>query len=183
MDKEKTKEKGKAQKLFILMIPILLAVIATVLLAMTMGGGLSTPTPDPITVESEETTRSDILAGVEPEAKPDAMFTTVAAVELQMKEMLEKLGYKVDTGLGNENNRISLAIYDPETDKYLVGVELDTDAFKESKSCLERDVYKPRFLESRGWTIVRVWCRDWWLYPAKVVKTITTIAEKNKKAK
>ena len=118
-----------------------------------------------------------------PEAKPDAMFTTVAAVELQMKEKLEKLGYKVDTGLGNENNRISLAIYDPETDKYLVGVELDTDAFKESKSCLERDVYKPRFLESRGWTIVRVWCRDWWLYPAKVVKTITTIAEKNKKAK
>ena len=118
-----------------------------------------------------------------PEAKPDSMFTTVAAVELQMKEKLEKLGYKVDTGLGNENNRISLAIYDPDTDKYLVGVELDTDAFKESKSCLERDVYKPRFLESRGWTIVRVWCRDWWLYPAKVVKTITTIAEKNKKAK
>ena len=30
---------------------------------------------------------------------------------------------------------------------------------------------------------VRVWCRDWWLYPAKVIKTITTIAEKNKKAK
>ena len=33
----KTKEKGKAQKLFILMIPILLAVIATVLLAIEHG--------------------------------------------------------------------------------------------------------------------------------------------------
>ncbi len=118
-----------------------------------------------------------------PEAKPEAMFTTVAAIELQMKERLEKLGYKVDTGLGNENNRISLAIYDADTDKYLVGVELDTDAFKESSSCLERDVYKPRFLEARGWTLIRVWCRDWWLYPAKVIKNITAIAEKNRKAK
>ena len=118
-----------------------------------------------------------------PEAKTEPMFTSVAAVEVQMKERLEKLGYQVDTGLGNDNNRISLAIYDPATDKYLVGVELDTDAFKESKSCLERDVYKPRFLEARGWTLVRVWCRDWWLYPTKVIKNITTLAEKNKKAK
>ena len=74
-----------------------------------------------------------------PEAKAEPMFTNVAAVEIQMKERLEKLGYRVETGLGNENNRISLAIYDEETDKYLVGVELDTDAFKESTSCLERD--------------------------------------------
>ena len=115
------------------------------------------------------------------EPKPEAMFTSVAAIEVQMKERLEKLGYTVDTGLGNENNRISLAIYDQKTDKYLVGVELDTDAFKASSSCLERDVYKPRFLESRGWTIVRVWCRDWWLYPSKVVKHIAAIAEKNRK--
>ncbi len=116
-----------------------------------------------------------------PRPKPEPMFTNVAAVEVQMKERLEKLGYKVDTGLGNENNRISLAIYDKESDRYLVGVELDTDAFKESKSCLERDVYKPRFLEARGWTLVRVWCRDWWLYPAKVIKNITALAEKNRK--
>ena len=116
-----------------------------------------------------------------PESKPEAMFTNVAAIELQMKERLEKLGYKVETGLGNENNRISLAIYDPASDRYLVGVELDTDAFKESSSCLERDVYKPRFLEARGWTLVRVWCRDWWLYPSKVIKHITNLAEKNRK--
>ena len=81
-----------------------------------------------------------------------------------------------------DNNRISLAIYDPKTDKYLVGVELDTDAFRASSSCLERDVYKPRFLEARGWTLIRVWCRDWWLYPSKVIKHITATAEKNKKS-
>ena len=109
-------------------------------------------------------------------------LTSVATVEVQMKEKLEKLGYKVDTGLGTANNRISLAIYDGESDKYLVGVELDTDAFKESGSCLERDVYKPKFLEDRGWSVIRVWSRDWWLYPNKVIKSITALAEKNKKA-
>ena len=116
------------------------------------------------------------------EDKPTDAITGVAAIEVQMKERLEKLGYKVDTGLGSANNRISLAVYDEESDRYLVGVELDTDAFKESASCLERDVYKPKFLEGRGWTVVRVWSRDWWLYPNKVIKTITTLAEKNKKA-
>ena len=124
-----------------------------------------------------------VIAELRPtESKPDSIITNVESIEEQMKAQLEKLGYHVDIGLGNDNNRISLAIYDPATDKYLVGVELDTDAFKASSSCLERDVYKPRFLEARGWTIVRVWCRDWWLYPSKVIKNITNIAEKNRKA-
>ena len=116
------------------------------------------------------------------EGKPEnPIMTTVAAVEVRIKERLEKLGYKVDTNLGNTNSRISLAVYDEKTDKYLVGIELDKDAFETSKSIMERDVYKPRFLESRGWTLIRVWCRDWWLYPNKVIKTIVSAAEKNLK--
>ena len=98
-----------------------------------------------------------------------------------MKARLEKMGYKVDIGLGNRNNRISLAVFDPDTDKYLVGVELDRDALLASSSTMERDVYKPRFLEARGWTIIRVWCRDWWLSPQKVIKSIAQAAERNKK--
>ena len=97
-----------------------------------------------------------------------------------MKDKLEKLGYKVEIGLGNKNNRISLAVYDDSCDKYLVGVELDKDAFAASSSAMERDVYKPKFLEGRGWTIMRVWCRDWWISPGKVVRSIVNTAEKNR---
>ena len=114
-----------------------------------------------------------------PEARA-AAITKAPEVEEQIKERLEKLGYRVDTNLGNKNNRISLAIYDEELDRYLVGIELDRHAFAASDSCLERDVYKPRFLYARGWSIIRVWCRDWWLYPSKVIKSITALAEKNK---
>jgi phosphoglycolate phosphatase-like HAD superfamily hydrolase len=93
----------------------------------------------------------------------------------------EKLGYAVHTGLGNENNRISLAVYDEKEDRYLVGVILDTDAFASSPASMERDVYKPKFLEARGWNLMRVWCRDFWISPEKVVKSIASAAEKAKK--
>lgn len=102
------------------------------------------------------------------------------SIEEQMKERIEKLGYKVDVGLGNKNSRISLAVYDDSCDKYLVGVELDKDAFAGSSSAMERDVYKPKFLEGRGWKIIRVWSRDWWLSPARVVRHIVNVAEKNR---
>lgn len=122
-----------------------------------------------------------VLAGLDPaETKADSMEAPTLHIENQIKERLEKLGYKVDIGLGNRNSRISLAVYDEKSDRYLVGVELDKDAFNSSESSMERDVYKPKFLEARGWNIIRVWCRDWWLSPSKVIKAITAAAEKAK---
>ena len=124
-----------------------------------------------------------VLAELDPtERSIESAIVPLASVEDQIKEKLEKLGYTVDTKIGNRNNRISLAVYDKEKDRYLVGVELDKDAFAGSASTMERDVYKPKFLESRGWTILRVWCRDWWLYPTKVIKTIVQAAEEKKSA-
>jgi len=127
--------------------------------------------------EEKRAILSDITSVDYVEREP---ITKLAAVEIKMKEKLEKLGYKVDTALGDRNSRISLAIYDEESDRYLVGVELDKDAFAASSSAMERDVYKPKFLEQRGWTIMRVWCRDWWLSPTKVVRAIVSAAEKNR---
>lgn len=109
-------------------------------------------------------------------------FRVGPSIEMQMKERLEKLGYKVELGLGNKNNRISLAVYDDSCDKYLIGVILDKDAFAASSSAMERDVYKPKFLEGRGWTVMRVWCRDWWISPQKVIRSIVNAAEKNRQS-
>ena len=101
-------------------------------------------------------------------------------LEEQIAERLRRLGYTVDTRIGNTKNRISLAIYDEKEDRYLVGVELDKDAFGASEYSVERDVYKPKFLEARGWRVMRVWSRDWWLSPTKVIKAITTAAERSR---
>ena len=123
-----------------------------------------------------------ILAGICPTegSSESKILSAGPSIEEQMKEKLEKLGYKVDIGLGNKNSRISLAVYDDSCDKYLLGVELEKDAFAASSSAMERDVYKPKFLEGRGWTIMRVWSRDWWLSPGRVVRSIVNAAEKNR---
>ncbi len=119
-----------------------------------------------------------ILSELNPqESFTKASLTKIKPIEKQIKEKLAKLGYKADIGLGNGNTVITLAVYDEKEDRYLVGIELDRDAFRYSDSSLERDVYKPMFLESKGWTILRIWSRDWWLYPQKVIKAITEAAE------
>ncbi len=131
--------------------------------------------------DTEET--GAILTDIDSAEQPTSTYKNLISVENQIKARLEKLGYKVDVNLGNSNSRISLAVYDDAQDRYLVGVELDRDAFAASESCIERDVCRPRFLESRGWTIIRVWSRDWWASPSKVIKTIVSEAEKSKKRK
>lgn len=107
----------------------------------------------------------------------NAKLTRIAPIEERIKERLVKLGYTVDSNLGNKNTRISLAVYDEKLDRYLLGIVLDKDAYESSESSMERDVYKPMFLESKGWNLLRVWSRDWWLYPSKVLKTITDAIE------
>ena len=122
-----------------------------------------------------------ILSALAPSDKAEKPpVTNLPRIEEQIRTRLEEMGYSVHVGLGNKNNPISLAVYDDESDKYLVGIVLDTDAFASSSSSMERDVYKPKFLEARGWTLMRVWCRDFWLSPAKVVKSIASAAEKAK---
>lgn len=122
----------------------------------------------------------DVLRGLEHSDENHAVDGEPTPATLEIKAGLEKKGYAVHLALGNKNSRISLAIYDETSDRYLVGVEIEQDAFESSKSALERDVYKPKFLEARGWTIMRVWSRDIWLSPTKVVNAIASVAEKNK---
>jgi hypothetical protein len=96
----------------------------------------------------------------------------------QLKKALEQLGWSVEMNLGNTNYKLSLAIYDKTTDKFLLGVECDDAAYNSSTSVIERDVFRRKFLESRGWQIIRVWSRDWWLNQTKVVNQIDRAARK-----
>lgn len=92
----------------------------------------------------------------------------------------EKLGYTVDINLGNTDYKLSLAVYDKTVDKYILGIECDYAAYNSSDSLLERDVYRGSFLQSRGWKIIRVWSRDWWLNSSAVIKNIEREIAKEK---
>lgn len=115
-----------------------------------------------------------------PQLEPAVQIEKLNNIEEQIKDELEKLGYKVETKLGNTDYKISVAIYDKKMDKYLLGLECDYEAFSSSPSVLERDVFRPYFLKSRGWDIIRIWSRDWWLHKVKLLNLIVRVAEKNR---
>ena len=104
----------------------------------------------------------------------------IGAYEVQIKEALENLGYQVTINLGNTDYKLSLGIFDSELNSYVLGVECDYRAFHSSPSILERDIYRFKFLESRGWVIVRVWSRDWWLSRDKVLQDLVATIERQK---
>ncbi|MCL2255263.1 MAG: AAA domain-containing protein [Firmicutes bacterium] len=101
-------------------------------------------------------------------------------ITTELKTALEKMGYIVDVNVGNSTSKLSLAIYDKDLDRYVLGIECDYDAYASSPSVLERDVFRAKFLESRGWNIVRIWSRDFWISKSKVLNGIDKIIKEIK---
>ena len=79
-----------------------------------------------------------------------------------VKTMLESEGYCVDQNVGNGKYKIDLAIKDKTTNKYILGIELDTSVYAQKESSRERDVFRRKYLESRGWKVYRLWSNLWW---------------------
>lgn len=93
--------------------------------------------------------------------------------EEQVYKQLRSLGYEVTTQVGMSGYRIDLAIVDPnDPSKYILGIECDGAMYHSSVNAKERDVYRQRFLESRGWTIERIWSRNWWRNPSAETERI-----------
>ncbi len=124
---------------------------------------------------------SFILDSFKPALPQSKEVIVLNELENDIKNELVKLGYDVETNLGNTNYKISLAVYDKNVDRYLLGIECDYAAYNSSESILERDVYRNKFLSSRGWKIMRVWSRDWWLNKNKVISNIIKAININKK--
>lgn len=104
----------------------------------------------------------------------------IGAYEEKIKQGLESMGYIVYTNLGNTSYKLSLGVYDKDLNRFVLGIECDYQAYGSSDSVLERDVYRLKFLESRGWKIVRVWSRDWWQSPKQVLQNLSSVIEAEK---
>lgn len=88
--------------------------------------------------------------------------------EEEVGEALKRRGYEIKKQVGFSGYRIDLAVLHPSNpDIYLLGIECDGATYHSSKVARERDLYRQRFLESQGWTIHRIWSRNWWASPEK----------------
>jgi very-short-patch-repair endonuclease len=77
--------------------------------------------------------------------------------------------------------RIDQAIVHPNyPEKYILGIECDGAMYHRSPSAKERDVYRQRFLETKGWKITRIWSRNWWKNSsAEIEKIDQLVREEN----
>jgi len=99
--------------------------------------------------------------------------------EEQVYTALTNLGYKVDTQVGMSGYRIDQAIVHPNyPEKYIIGIECDGAMYHSSPSAKERDVYRQRFLETKGWKITRVWSRNWWKNSSTEIEKIDQLVKK-----
>ncbi len=80
--------------------------------------------------------------------------------------------------MGDSGYKIDLAIYDENSSDYILGIECDGATYHSSPSARERDIYRQKFLELKGWKIHRIWSRNWWEDSHKEIKKIVQKIER-----
>ncbi|MBP2656378.1 MAG: hypothetical protein H6Q73_3947 [Firmicutes bacterium] len=96
--------------------------------------------------------------------------------EEEVYRALRQQGYDVRTQVGCSGYRIDLAVVDPsDPTRFILGIECDGAMFHSAKSARERDIYRQRFLESKGWKISRIWSKNWWQDPIREIEKIQTV--------
>lgn len=110
-------------------------------------------------------TRDSVLRHVNPalDVRVEKTGHFDSPLEEQVYEELTRRNFVVKPQVGVSGYRIDLGVLDPANPaRYLIGIECDGATYHSARSVRERDAYRQRFLESRGWIIHRIWSRNWW---------------------
>lgn len=91
--------------------------------------------------------------------------------EEEVYNRLTELGYNVKTQYGVGGYKIDMVVTDNEGNNIL-GIECDGRLYHSSKVARERDYHRQKYLESRGWTIYRIWSTNWWNNPEVEIRKI-----------
>ncbi|MFC4389065.1 AAA domain-containing protein [Gracilibacillus marinus] len=113
------------------------------------------------------------LSGEVNTTKQESSLQFDSPFEEEVYAKLTEIGYVVDTQVGMSGYRIDLAIVNPnDSSKYVLGIECDGAMYHSSSVARERDIYRQRFLEQKGWKIDRIWSRNWWKDPYGEIERI-----------
>lgn len=104
-------------------------------------------------------------------------------VGVLQKQLAEK-GYEVQTHVGIAGVFVDLAIVDPDNpDRYLVGIDVDGESYRASRSARDRDRTRAAVLGSQGWTMHRIWSLEWFKRPTEQLNDVIDVIEKTRKGK
>ena len=80
--------------------------------------------------------------------------------------------YEIHTQAKHSGFRIDLALYNPESSQYILGIECDGARYHSSQNAKDRDINRQRILESKGWEIFRIWSTDWFDDPMSEIQRL-----------
>ena len=109
------------------------------------------------------------------ETKGQATFDSV--FEEQVYSKLIEDGYNVVTQYGVGGYKIDIVVQD-KNHKNILGIECDGRQYHSSKSARERDYYRQKYLESRGWKIYRIWSTNWWKNSSSEYRKLKNLIDK-----
>ncbi len=91
---------------------------------------------------------------------------------------LRRKGYDVHAQVGQSGFRIDLCVVHPQdSSRYILGIECDGAKYHSSQSARDRDVFRQKFLERRGWVLYRVWSTKWWRNKDRELDNLSTYIE------
>lgn len=104
-------------------------------------------------------------------------------VEVLQAQLAEK-GYEVLTHVGIAGVFVDLAVVDPENpDRYLLGIDVDGESYRASRSARDRDRTRQAVLGSQGWNMHRIWSLEWFKRPTEQLNAVIDAIEKARKGK
>lgn len=83
-------------------------------------------------------------------------------LEEDVANVIDGLGYSVESQVGTAGYRIDLAVRHPQRpQEFMLAVETDGATYHRSMYARERDWLRQQVLEQHGWHFHRVWSTDW----------------------
>lgn len=105
---------------------------------------------------------------------PDSDF------EVDVGRAIIELGYTVEYQVGVNGFFIDIGVVNPkDPGHFLIGIECDGATFHSSRVARDRDRLRQEILESRGWTLHRIWSTEWFQNRAGCIAQLKDLLDKH----
>ncbi|MBP1895413.1 hypothetical protein J2Z18_004523 [Paenibacillus lactis] len=118
-----------------------------------------------------------------PASEASSQALQVSHVHRSLAAELKKRGYQADLYVGASGYRIDLAVLDPESDHYALGILLDGPMYQNAESARDRNILREEVLKQLGWNLLRVWSPDWWDNREGVMDRVVEAVKRGREAK
>ncbi|MBF0407188.1 MAG: DUF3320 domain-containing protein [Candidatus Riflebacteria bacterium] len=105
------------------------------------------------------------------------------SIATEIAERIGKAGWKCDLSVGFSEYRVDIGVKSSkkDIDKYVLGIELDSEYYASGLTARDRERLRGEVLESLGWQVLRIWSPEWLIAPDAQIRKILKVIEECEK--